>query len=370
MTALTPLELLTECFTWQSYKFDWQHVLWTDLNWEEFIKFAVQERVLPGVHGRLQAIGVGSKIPIDVMDFLCAVEEMNRERNRAILAELATVIRLLNKVGIEPVLLKGSAYLATGVYTHPAARYLVDVDLLVPQALLSTGIEVLTRNGFKWDDQDRLGHFRHHHPPLRRAGRVPIELHHSLGMGTCNAILPASEVLNESVRQEFLGAIVRVPSPEHLMVHLIMHSQLQHPYQERIWPPLRAMYDLVLVQRRFEDLLDWSGIERRFRAAGHDGLLALHLAQVRDTLRAKVPLPTRFAGLTHVRWLRRRLIRRVPEVRFVDPVYMFSTVLVRRLRLLQNALKLSGGWKVILTELAKPGVYSRLKADLLEGQGR
>ena len=35
------------------------------------------------------------------------------------------------------------------------------------------------------------------------------------------------------------------------MDHLTMHSQLQHPYNERVGPLLKEMYDLVLLQRRF-----------------------------------------------------------------------------------------------------------------------
>lgn len=370
MTTRNPVKLLTECFAADISKSDWQHVRGSDLNWEAFIRFAEKERVLPALYRLLQRADVRSNIPTDLMGFLGSVEEMNGERNRAILAELGTVAKLLNEVGIEPVLLKGSAYLVKGVYANPARRYLGDLDLLVPAKSLQTGIQVLARHGFGWNSEDRLGHFRHHHPPIRRPGAVPVELHHSLGMGSCSVILPAQEVLSSSVRHEFLGAIVRIPSPEHLMVHLVMHSQLQHPYQERIWPPLRAMYDFTLVQRRFENSLDWNHVERRFREAGHAGLFALHVTYIRETLRASIPLAVPVTGMTCIRGLRRRLLRRVPLLRFLDPLYMFSTVLLRRLRLLRSALRVAGGWKEVAAELFKSGVYARLKSDILEGQGR
>ncbi len=341
-----------------------------NLNWDSLIQIAEEERVLPALHSRVQELRISSQLPSEVAAFLFVVQELNRARNRAISSELASVAALLNKEGIEPVLLKGVAYLATGVYANPAARYLMDVDLLIPVRQLSTATAALVRNGFEWDRGDRLGRFRHHHPPLRRTGCVSIELHHSLGMGVCASLLPASEVLEQSELREIDGARVRVPAPEHLVAHLIMHSQIQHPYNERIWPPLRAMHDLALVRRRFGGEINWCGIERRFSAVGRSGVLAMHLLQVRDALGADLPFPIALTGLLRLRRSRRKLLRTFPALRFLDPVYMCSTVLARRLRLLRNALDLPGGWRHILGELFAPGVYKRLITDVLEGRGR
>jgi hypothetical protein len=98
--------------------------------------------------------------------------------------------------------------------------------------------------------------------------------------------------------------------------------------------------------------------------------LAMHLLQVRDVLGAEVPFPIHLTGLTYPRWLRRRLLRTLPALRFLDPVYMYSTVLVRRLRLLRNALDRPGGWRHIVRELFAPGIYKRFIADVIEGRGR
>jgi hypothetical protein len=342
----------------------------SDLSWDSLIRIAKDERVLPGLHARVQELGISSQLPSEVADFLLAVEELNLERNRAILSELAAAAALLNDEGIEPVLLKGVAYLVTGVYANPAARYLMDVDLLIPVRQQSTAIEVLMKNGFEWDRSDRLGRFRHHHPPLRRTGSVSIELHHRLGMGICASLLSASEVLEQSERRKIDGARVRVPAPEHLVAHLIMHSQIQHPYNERIWPPLRAMHDLVLAQRRFGGEINWSSIERRFRAVGRSDVLAMHLLKVRDALGADLPFPIPLTGMLRLRWLRRKLLRTFPAIRFVDPIYMYSTVVARRLRLVRSALDLPGGWRHIVGELFAPGIYKRLITDVLEGRGR
>jgi hypothetical protein len=258
--------------------------------WEDLIRAARQELVLPAFGARIREVGI-PQIPTDVADFLSAVGDLNAERNQVILSELSSVALLLNAAGIEPVLLKGAAYCVTGVYANPGSRYLWDVDLLVPESQMSTAVDVLKREGFDSDPNSRLGDYRHHHPPLQRRGSIAFELHHSLGMGICRSLLPATEVLEQSASLEFRGARIRVPSPEHMMTHLIMHSQIQHPYNERIWPSMRAMYDLVLLRRRFDNVTDWSAIQRRFRKAGRYGVLALHLRQVEEVLGAGPPFP-------------------------------------------------------------------------------
>ena len=351
--------------------FSAKHVLafpvaeWSKLfAWDDLIKIGRQELVLPALGSRLKQLCDPSLIPVEISDFLCAVEDLNAARNEAILAEFAFAASLLNAAGIEPVILKGVAYCAMNVYANPSERYLWDVDLLIPESQMSTAVEILMQNGFESEETYRLGHFRHHHPPLQRRGSVHFELHHSLGLGICRSLLPAREMLEQSVVIDFRGARVRVPSSGHMMTHLILHSQIQHPYNERIWPPLRAMHDLVLLRRKFDSEIDWREIRCRFRRAGQLGVLELHLRQVQESLGSDPPFAIRLTGFTYLRWLRRRLLRAFPRSRFIDPIYMYSTVIQRRARLLKNALAVPGGWRHITHELLRPAFYKRFVTDV------
>jgi len=154
------------------------------------------------------------------------------------------------------------------------------------------------------------------------------------------------------------------------MTHLILHSRVVHPYNERIWPPLRAMYDLVLLQRQLGRSIDWTNIECCFRKGRQHGLLTLHLLHVCGTLGHKMPIPIRHTGLTRLRWLRRKLLRRWPTLRYFDPVYMFSAVFIRCFRVLRNMLSTPGGAGPLFELLFEPGVYGRIFTDLIEGRGR
>jgi hypothetical protein len=339
-------------------------------DWEPVVQAAMEDRLLPLLHSLIGELELSPLVPTNVLDFLSAVEDLNRERNTHILNEVKFAARLLNEVGIEPVLLKGLAYLTMGVYSNPGARYLADIDVLLPESQLQAAAELLVRHGFEIDGSDQFGYFRHHHPPMRRPGSAFIEIHHSLCVGKCGSLLPGREVIARSAPFDLDGVKVRVPCPEDLLTHLVLHSQILHPYNERIWPPLRAMYDLNVVLRCFGHVMDWNRIERRFRKAGKFGLLALHLLQVNESLGVEVPFQAKKSVLMRIRWLRRKLLRRIPGLRYFDPVYMFSTVLVRRLRVFWNMLGKPNGFTHLIRQLLTTGVYRRFAADVAEGRGR
>lgn len=337
-------------------------------SWERLFQTANEESVLSTLASAADE-GLDISAPREVADFLNAVVLLNRERNQQIWHELRMTVELLNAVGIEPVLLKGAAYLSAGVYSDSGARYLVDLDLLVPEAQLNDGFQHLVGNGYSYDKQDQFGHFRHHYPPLRRAS-LPIELHHTLGFGPCASILSAAEVIENAAPIEFDGLRVRLPSPTHLVTHLVMHSQIHHPYNQRIWPPLRALLDLARIQRHYGSAVDWDELEHRFEKGGQGGLLRLHLIDLAEALSIEPPLECKLTPIMHLRSLRRCWLRQFPAFRYCDPIYMFSAVCLRRIRVVRNVLTARGGLKCLGTQLLASGIYQRFLLDILEGRGR
>ncbi len=338
-------------------------------NWGQLFQCANQEMVLPALYSGLEEAGTEGLLPSAVSDFLSAVASLNRDRNSAILTELEYAATLLNEIGIQPVLLKGVAYLAVGIYGDEGCRYLLDIDLLIAESDIDRAAEILMQNGFVEDYTDLFADTRHHRAGLRRPGSISIEIHRAIGLGPSASLLPASEVIERSSPWQLDSAQVRLPCPEHLMTHLIAHSQLQHSYDERIWPPLRATFDLVQLQHRFADSVNWPNIENRFRKVGIYGVLALHLLDVRNSLGLEVPVTIRLTGLLRLRLVRRQLLRKAPLLRYLDPIYMFSVLWARRLRVLRNALTTPIGWKRFLRRLLEARIYRRFFTDLVTGRG-
>jgi hypothetical protein len=130
------------------------------------------------------------------------------------------------------------------------------------------------------------------------------------------------------------------------------------------------MYDLALLSRCYRNVIDWQFIQTRFRNAGMFGVLALHLLQANESIGCELPCKLKLGGLIKLRWMRRRLLRRFPALRYADPIYMFSTVLVRRLRVLRNMLRKPSGLAHLVKQAFTSGVYRHFAADIVEGRGR
>jgi hypothetical protein len=148
------------------------------------------------------------------------------------------------------------------------------------------------------------------------------------------------------------------------VTHLILHSQIRHPYCERIWPPLRALYDLLLLTRHYATSLNWPSIRQRFRASGQQTTLYLHLLQVEQTLAMPRPFPIVLTATEQFRWLRRKALDRWPSLRFIDPIYLALSTLSRRFRLLRSMLIVPGGWKHATQMFLNPAFYRRLISEI------
>ncbi|MBV9156486.1 MAG: nucleotidyltransferase family protein [Acidobacteriaceae bacterium] len=331
------------------------------LDWEAIIQTANAEMVLPALCARIQDLGLTPDLPADISEFFLGVQELNRERNQQIISETIRIARLLNEIGIEPVVLKGAAYLLAGVYKDLSARFIGDLDLLLPASMLTKAVEVLANDGYVAGEVN----FGHHYFPLRRQQEVWVELHHSLGGGTSRSILPAPEMLKNSISRDFDGARLRVPSPNDLVIHHVLHAQIHQAHSEGIWPTLRTVYDLVCLQNRFERAIDWTSIAQQFRVNRREGALAAHLLLCEEVLGMKKPIPIRKTVLFQLRWQHIKMLRRFPAVRRMDPLYLFSRFVITRARRFGNLLRIAAGRKYLLRTPFRASFYLHRMHELL-----
>jgi Uncharacterised nucleotidyltransferase len=326
------------------------------IDWDRLIQLAADEAVLPALHSRLTSLGFQSQIPDEIRDFLSAYTELNYERNRQILSELAEHAARLNALGIEPVALKGSAYLLEKVFSK-ADRLLLDIDLLVPAPRLADAYEAFLAAGFRPEIPDASALALLHKPALTRPGYVDLEFHHRL---LRSGLLPADECFARSSRVHIGDAWIRIPSPEDQLVHLIAHSQVHHGYEQRIWPPLRAQYDLYRLATHFAERLDWSAIRTHFQNHGFGTVFDLHLRQVHENLGLRLFCDTNPNALTSLRWQRRKVLAKHRWVRFFDPLYLFRTWAEPRIRMAQSLWKIPAGRRYLIETPFRPAFYRKL----------
>jgi Uncharacterised nucleotidyltransferase len=187
------------------------------IDWERVLRQASGDLVLPALAAALRDLDLSRSVDEELRAFLEAVHGANVERNRELRGELRAVIGVLNRVGIEPVLLKGAIRLVDGLYPDDGWRMLRDLDLLVPEARWAAAVQALQRAGYT------LGREAATAAVLRRpGGPVTIDVHtEPFSTPSRQGLLSGEEVLNGARPAVIGNAVVRLPSLLHQMIHLI-----------------------------------------------------------------------------------------------------------------------------------------------------
>ena len=149
-------------------------------------------------------------LPIHVRRHLDAVLILNGKRNQKLLKVLARVAAALNAIDIEPVLLKGAAYLVEGIYPAPGLRMLGDLDLLMREDRVKVSAEALQKIRIQVAGP-ALPENHHHWPVLvdPETGAA-VELHMSALHRRSEHIMPSAEFHENARAMTFRRSKVRM----------------------------------------------------------------------------------------------------------------------------------------------------------------
>lgn len=189
---------------------------------------------------------------------------------------LEAVLRVLDRIGVVPVALKGAASLLTDLYPDPGIRILGDLDLLVPQVALGQAAQELREAGFDPAEPPRRWFpIETHQLPIQHHKRtgVGVELHRSVVSSEFRRLLGTPAVFEAACWRDFRRLAVLVPSPTDRVLHNIVHTQLADGNYKRGSVALRQILELALLSSRYEAQIDWTVIRARFAAAGRLPLL-------------------------------------------------------------------------------------------------
>jgi hypothetical protein len=169
------------------------------------------------------------------------------------------IVGRLNRLGVEPLLLKGAGQLFDPPGGHAGTRYLVDLDLLVPIGRDEACQEALIAAGFSaaeaWDSP---GH--HHWPKLRRSSEdglppVVVEIHRYPRFG--GNLRETREFLADSVAHAVPGGRCRLLSTTHRLLLNAVHAL--GPCEGGLhWAVLRAERHDAIEQVNLRQLLDFA----------------------------------------------------------------------------------------------------------------
>lgn len=188
-----------------------------------------------------------------------AANLLNSERNQQIRADSLELARELNRHGIIPMFFKGAAHLLTNLWPDCGARFLADVDLLVPEAdvfAARTCLENMVR--YPRQQSFRLRH-KHFRPVLSDDWKAPVELHRGLLDEPFAELLSARDIYE---RASIVGqdGVYYVPSPEDQVLIAGLHGLAGHTDYRFPRLAIRDMLDICFLIDRHGPSLDWDRI--------------------------------------------------------------------------------------------------------------
>lgn len=178
--------------------------------------------------------------------------------------------RALQPLGIQPIFLKGAAYLLAGL---PAARGRLfgDVDLLVPKTQIDTAQAGLIAAGWAFDtelsdyDSRYYRQWMHEIPPLYHQQRdTALDLHHSILPPTARVQVNTAALFEDACEVPEMPGL-RVLAP----VTMFLHSAAHLFHEGELDNGLRDLFDLDALLRDFgTDPGFWVDLLPRARVLG------------------------------------------------------------------------------------------------------
>jgi len=257
--------------------------------WEPLIEASSYHFVTPALAWCL--LHEPTSLPLEVRHYFEEILALNAKRNDNLLTGLSHIVRALNAIDIEPVLLKGAARLIDGTYPATKLRFLGDLDVLIPASRSVAADTALKSIGFHEHPCDADLSASHHHLPTLYDPEtgVAVELHTALLLPEYASLVPTDWFNASTRRYPFRDLTIRLPDVTRSVAHIIAHDRLNHG---RHWQPrveLRQLLDLAMIRARSERAIDWSELDDQFCRMGFGTVLATYMEFGRRLLGQPVP---------------------------------------------------------------------------------
>ncbi len=266
--------------------------------WEAAVAVANDQFLTPALYAAAKHRGFLDVLDPALADYLETVHAHNLARNQGILEQLAELTGLLAGIGATPVLLKGAAALADDLYGDPGARFMHDIDLLLPEGSADAAFERMLECGYRQRDPGEHDRYAQHLPRLfhpRHA--VGVELHTRplswdapcAALDTTRVFAAAAELPAAARNMGIEGFLM---APRHRLLHNVLHTQVQdyNHLKERL--SLKQLLEFARLLQRDGGDLDWRLFREDVAQEGYTQvlqryvLMSRHLFGTRDQLGA------------------------------------------------------------------------------------
>lgn len=270
------------------------------MDWLALTVYANRANLAPALRHALLAKRLWEVIPPDLQEYLEEMYFFNTGRNKAIFQHLGEVLCLLNSAGITPLLMKGGAALVMDIYPDPAIRFMMDLDILVPDNMLMQSVSALEKDGYYTPEANLRENecfvwetCKHYLPLVKDNKTAHIELHRKVLCDIEDSFLPTENVWRD--RQPFIndrlknGSFVLM-SPTHQIMHCIVHSEMSHGNYKKEQLDLRQLLHFAYLCNLHMVNIDWSQVKAQLNNEAAGPALRAYLYSAEMLLGVVTPL--------------------------------------------------------------------------------
>ena len=157
----------------------------TDVDWDAVVKVSTSHYVFPAIYCNFKRANFLKYLPIDLVEYMKHITNLNRDRNTQILQQVQELNSLLLASNITPIFLKGAGNLLVGIYEDIGERMIGDIDFIFSKEDYPKAITVLRDN--RYSD---VGKYEYHYPAsihyksLKKENNIAaVEIHKELLVG-------------------------------------------------------------------------------------------------------------------------------------------------------------------------------------------
>ena len=154
----------------------------TSIDWDAVVKVSTAHYVFPALYCNLQRANFLHYLPQELVSYMEHITDINRERNKQIIAQAKELNNFLLANNIRPIFLKGTGNLLVGLYEDIAERMVGDIDFIFSKEDYSKAIIILREFGYSdvFKTDNNYPQFRHYQRLKNTNNIAAIEIHKEL----------------------------------------------------------------------------------------------------------------------------------------------------------------------------------------------
>ncbi len=149
------------------------------IDWDGVVKLSTAHYVFPALYINLKRVDFLKYLPKDLVSYMEFITNLNRERNKEIIAQARELNDLLLANNITPLFLKGTGNLLAGIYEDIAERMVGDIDFIFSKEDYPKAITILIDYGY-YTTSIFEPSYRHYPRLLKKGCIAGVEVHKEL----------------------------------------------------------------------------------------------------------------------------------------------------------------------------------------------